>query len=132
MTGKQTHYQSEDLGSIFHFNTTRLMTPTVFDSHFLKYALDQSFEAISIKPSMLLSRPLFVLWQSTHIVYICACLCRPFKCEVCGQRYYRKNVLKAHLVKCRARQTQRRQGDLEESELASDASQSLDDDQDDN
>lgn len=25
---------------------------------------------------------------------------RPFKCEKCGRDYYRKNVLKAHRVKC--------------------------------
>lgn len=28
---------------------------------------------------------------------------RPFKCEICNQRYYRKNVLKAHIIKCRYR-----------------------------
>ena len=27
--------------------------------------------------------------------------CRPFKCKYCGTNYYRKNVLKAHMVKCK-------------------------------
>ena len=25
---------------------------------------------------------------------------RPFKCDKCGTRYYRKNVLKAHMARC--------------------------------
>ena len=25
---------------------------------------------------------------------------RPFECDYCGAKYYRKNVLKAHLLKC--------------------------------
>ena len=27
---------------------------------------------------------------------------RPFKCEFCDKSYYRKNVFKSHLVKCKA------------------------------
>ena len=26
---------------------------------------------------------------------------RPFKCDICGNSYYRSNVLKAHKVKCK-------------------------------
>ena len=26
---------------------------------------------------------------------------RPFECTICGTSYYRKNVLKAHMVKCK-------------------------------
>ena len=26
---------------------------------------------------------------------------RPFDCEICGTSYYRRNVLKQHMIKCR-------------------------------
>ena len=26
--------------------------------------------------------------------------CRPFECEYCHTKFYRKNVLKAHMLKC--------------------------------
>ena len=38
------------------------------------------------------------LWLILTFYYL-----RPFKCEFCGTRYYRKNVLKAHLAKCAPR-----------------------------
>ena len=38
------------------------------------------------------------LWRILTSYYL-----RPFKCQFCGTHYYRKNVLKAHLLKCAPR-----------------------------
>ena len=34
---------------------------------------------------------------------------RPFRCDICGAQYYRKNVLKAHVAKCKIAATLRKQ-----------------------